>query len=126
MTTKGRVLIVEDDPESQEMTCEVLRLGGHECCGASDGKQALEYLRAHEPPALILLDLMLPELDGAQVLAEIRKDPRLSATPVVLMSGERDLEGKVAVLGAAGALHKPFGVEQLLSTVGRFVPRDLD
>lgn len=117
-----RVFVVEDDEDCLEATCAVLSGHGYDCASASNGLQALEHLRTSDPPALILLDLMLPVMDGWQFLEEIKKDARLSRIPIVLVSAERNLGEKAKSFGVAGALQKPFGMEMLLATIARVLP----
>jgi CheY-like chemotaxis protein len=117
-----RVLIAEDDREIRESVAELLESEGYEVIPAENGRRALEVLRAGgEQPGLILLDLMMPELDGFQFRAEQRKDPSLAGIPVLLMSAGGDLAAKAGQLGAAGYLKKPFiDIESILETVARF------
>lgn len=113
------VLIVEDDPDSLEATAEVLASEGCTPAGVINGLEAITYLETHPVPNLILLDLMLPVMDGAEFLKAMRLRPGLASIPVVLLSGERALSQKAAELGVADYLQKPVDVESLLSTVKR-------
>jgi CheY-like chemotaxis protein len=87
----------------------------------SDGREALAYLRARQPPRLILLDLMMPGMDGWTFLAERRKDPALAAIPVVIFTAAGDLElDSIRAMGAEDVLVKPVDADELLAAVGRY------
>jgi len=109
------VMVVEDDALIREMVVQVLAGEGFTAVAASNGAEALQYLRrTYVHPALILLDLMMPVMDGWQFRAEQLKDPALAGIPVVVMSATPDDE-----LPAAARVQKPFGIETLLDTVWR-------
>jgi len=82
---------------------------------ATNGQEALEMLRAGERPSLILLDVMMPVLDGRQFREEQKRDPDLASIPVIVVSA---VEG-AGSLDAAGHVQKPFAVEKLLETLRR-------
>jgi two-component system, chemotaxis family, chemotaxis protein CheY len=116
-----RLLIVEDDAEIRASIAELFEAEGYEISMAEDGREALELLRREsEPPGLILLDLMMPTMDGFEFRAEQQKDARLAAIPVLLMSAGGDLGAKAAALGTKGYLKKPFGdLDAILDAVAR-------
>ena len=87
---------------------------------ASNGAEALELLRAGARPALILLDLMMPILDGFEFLEQQKLDPTLAAIPVVIMSADSNTKVKAAAVSAAGYLQKPFKLELLFAAVDKF------
>ncbi len=124
--TGASILVVEDDLMIAEFVTDTLESAGHRITWARNGIEALERFE-QGPPALILLDLGLPRLDGLGVLAELKlrraaDAPRL---PIVIMTG-RDSVGdirKAGTLGATGHLPKPFSVQLLLSTVTEQLPR---
>lgn len=105
------VLVVEDEPDVREMLCYVLQDFQYEAVARRDGSAALEYLRSHAPPFLILLDRHMPVMDGRQFRARQMEDPALASIPVVLLSGE---EGD---LRDVKCLSKPINVDQLLEIV---------
>jgi CheY-like chemotaxis protein len=116
-----RVLIVEDNEATREALALLLQIGGYTTAEAADGREALAYLRSHEPPRLVLLDLMMPVMDGWEFLRERRKDPALAAIPVVLFTAAGGLEAPaVWALGANDVLHKPANPDDLLATAGRY------
>ncbi|MDC3955036.1 response regulator [Polyangium jinanense] len=115
------VLIVEDDPDIRETIAQILEEEGYEVRGASNGKQALDLLREGARPQLILLDLMMPILDGWGFRAEQRSDPRIADIPVIVISADGNLRQQATKIAANGYLRKPVGIETLLSTVARYL-----
>ena len=113
------VLVVEDHAPIRELVRAVLEGAGYAVREAADGAAALA-LAGRAPPAVILLDLDLPVLDGPGFLAAYRGAPGPHA-PVVLMTAAApaDAARRAATLGAAGHLGKPFGLAELLAAVGR-------
>lgn len=110
------ILVVEDDRDLREVLAESLQLEGFEVVEAVDGMDALERLRAGVRPALVVLDLVMPRMDGRQFLAALRADRALADLPVVLVTGTppRDLGGQVQ-----GMLKKPIGTADLLAAIAR-------
>jgi CheY-like chemotaxis protein len=116
-----RVLIVEDDFASREALVLLLQAVGYETAEAADGGAALAYLRGHPAPGLILLDLMMPVMDGWQFLAERRRDPELAAVPVVVFTAAGGIDARaVRVMGAEDILHKPADADDVLAAVRRY------
>jgi CheY-like chemotaxis protein len=115
---RHKVLVVEDDREIREALIEILEENGCEAVGAVNGERALAYLRSTESlPCLILLDLMMPVMDG-QAFREVQvNDPVLANIPVVVVSAYRDVEGHAARLQAATFIKKPPRIEELMSAV---------
>jgi len=114
------ILLVEDDCDVREALAELLESEGFEIHIAVDGWEALEYLRAGRRPGLILLDLMMPRMDGVEFRAAQRRDPAIAGVPVVLLSADAHMREKAAALDAAGALGKPVDIDELLGIIGRF------
>jgi CheY-like chemotaxis protein len=117
------VLVVDDDAEIRETLVELLEERGYRTVAASNGKQALDALQRGERPELILLDMMMPVMDGAQFRAKQREDSELAGIPVVLISAHEDLSKRVRELGARSALQKPISFRDLIDTVRRFCGR---
>jgi CheY-like chemotaxis protein len=114
------ILLVDDDVDVCEAYAEVLSEFGYHVISMHDGREALEYLRsAPTAPNLILLDLMMPIMDGRQFLAALAAEPRLRTSPVVVMTADRHK----AAVEADGYLLKPAALETLLDTVERFCKR---
>ncbi len=120
----GLVLVVDDDEATREAHALALRRSGIRVVTARDGRHALEQLRLcpeEDRPCCILLDLMMPVMDGWQFRAEQRRDPRLAAVPVIVCSAQGAAEQRAGALEAACYLNKPVEVEELLAVVRRFV-----
>ncbi len=114
MTT---VMIVEDDDEIRELLAEMLAEGGFHVSTARHGKDALQLLRTKPHPNIVLLDLMMPVMDGWQMRAEMLADPKLAAIPVIIVSGAADVQDGSALLKAARVLTKPVKWPVLLDSV---------
>jgi DNA-binding response OmpR family regulator len=112
------VLVVEDDPSVRGLLHTLLSAEGYEVSTASDGLAGLVKATASKP-ALVLLDLMMPDLGGVRVLEELRDDPELADIPVIVVTGKVDaVPGMRALLGDDNVFVKPFAVAELLSRVG--------
>jgi len=112
-----RVLVVEDDPSVRGLLQTLLSAEGYDVTTASDGLAGL-IKAASVHPALMLLDLMMPDLGGVRVLEEVRQDPELAQTPVIVVTGKVDaVPGMRALLGADRVFVKPFAVAELLTKV---------
>lgn len=124
MTNQIRpILVVEDDNDIREALMGVLSDEGYPVLGAADGRQALDRLRDGARPSLILLDLMMPFMNGWQFRAEQKLDAALSDIPVVVISADANVRQKAESLDAVGYLKKPVELEGLLDVVKRFVRR---
>ncbi len=111
------VLIVDDDDEIREVLDLALQTAHHATAVACDGQQALSWLREHPSPCLILLDLMMPTMNGWELLEQLRGDERFSGVPVVVTTAfDRDL-GCAAQLPI---LRKPIDLDNLLEVVHRY------
>jgi len=117
------LLIIEDDEDIRETLVDVLEDHGYEVNSASNGLEGLEALSASPRlPCLILLDLMMPRMDGAAFRQEQRQREELAGIPVVVISAYRDAEERAATLEAAAFLPKPIDMHQLLHTVEMLCP----
>ncbi len=113
------VLVVEDDEALRRAVCEVLRDEGIDAVGVSNGAEAIDFLHAaRELPRLVLLDLMMPVMDGRAFCERQRDDPRIAGVPVVVMTAGRDLARCPAP--AAAVLLKPLAIDELLDAIDRF------
>jgi CheY-like chemotaxis protein len=112
------VLIVDDDPEVREALGRLLEDDGWAVTTAADGQEALARLQQAPPPALILLDLMLPVMDGFEFRVRQLEDPQTAGIPVIVFSAGRDTD-KLASLRAAASLTKPIDPDALLAIVAR-------
>lgn len=119
----GPVLIVDDDADIRDTIVEVLESAGIRATSAKDGVQALALLDDGLRPCVILLDLMMPGMDGIHFRAEQARREALSEIPVVIISAFREAPDVAASLEAEGILKKPFEFGELMSTVQRFCPQ---
>lgn len=115
---RNPVLIIEDDADLREMMAQLLTLEGFHAETAANGQDALDYLRSGEPPDLILLDLMMPIMDGWEFRRRQAADPSLARVPVVVLSALDPARG--ADLDAAAFLKKPLDFDRLLDLVRRY------
>lgn len=108
-----RVLVVDDVPAVRAFLQLALAEQGYEVALAGDGRAGLQLAREFRPH-LILLDWMMPRMNGAQVLRALRRDPQLRQVPVVLMTGSVGVDELVSEFGVRWVLEKPFGIADLL------------
>ena len=116
---KPTILVIEDEPLGARLAQVILTSQGYEVAIVSDGIRGLEASRA-DAPALILLDLMLPGIDGYEILDRLKSDPQTASIPVVVLSA-RAHEAEISRATEAGAtayVSKPYRKAELLETVG--------
>jgi CheY-like chemotaxis protein len=113
------ILIVEDDEAFTDMLRMALEEAGYSVATAVDGSEALQYLRREEPPCLILLDLMMPGVDGVAFRREQRWDPERGQIPVVVLTALRPDPERLSALAPAAYLTKPFELRELIEVVER-------
>jgi CheY-like chemotaxis protein len=116
-----RVLVVDDNDLQRDVVADVLASEGYEVRLAATGAEAVAAARL-EPPDVVVLDLMLPDVDGATVLARLREDPALARMRVVVTTGLRS-SSVARIPGVDVALFKPFGPRELLSALRGVRPR---
>ena len=129
MEQLGRILLVEDDPRDVELTLTALEEYNltNEVVVARDGAEALDYLnyrgnfksRAGENPAVLLLDLKLPKVDGLEVLQQIKSDDKLRMMPVVVLTSSREERDKIASykLGVNAYVVKPVDFHEFVNAI---------
>jgi DNA-binding response OmpR family regulator len=122
---EGRVLVVDDEPMVRETLGQVLTDEGYVVDLAIDGESALERVHAARPDA-ILLDLMMPGMNGRQFLQALRDEPAYTDVPVLIMTAVHGLEVNLATIGASEVVEKPFNVDELLNKVALAVYRSRD
>jgi signal transduction histidine kinase len=118
---RARLLLVDDDPEILEATGQVLREWGYAVDEATDGATALALARKSRPD-LVLIDLMMPVMDGWTLIRRMREERLVAGVPLVVFSADRDARDKARDLDAAAALRKPFALEELQDVVERLLP----
>jgi DNA-binding response OmpR family regulator len=114
------LLVVDDDADIRQLMKIFLEAEGYRVNVASDGIDAFEQLDAGLRPGLILLDLMMPRMDGEQFLEQFRSS-RFKKVPVVILAGHCTAREKAAALGAVSCLMKPIEFDDLLKTIRQFV-----
>ena len=129
MSTLGRILMVEDDPKDVELTLTALEEYNlaNEVMVTRDGQEALDYLfcrgqfsaRSRENPAVILLDLKLPKVDGLEVLQKIKSDERLKMVPVVVLTSSHEEKDMIRSykLGVNAYVVKPVDFHEFVNAI---------
>ena len=125
--SKGKVLVVEDNPDEAQMVKMILEPRGYEVTLAADGRQGLDKVHS-EKPDLVILDVMMPVLDGFSMCRKLREDPEYADTRVILLTavGAHIRDSSYPLNGVLRAeaqeyLEKPVDPEALLATVDRLV-----
>lgn len=117
------ILVVDDDPDIRDIVADILAGEGYRAHGAENGLHALRMLREEGlRPDLILLDMMMPELDGWGFRAEQQRDPELASIPVVVFTAHELPSHTAEQMQAAAFLKKPVRLAQLLDAVRRVCP----
>ncbi len=112
------ILVVDDDLDACEALSEFLKLNGYNVACAENGQIALAEIRTRPvPPALILLDMLMPVMDGQTFLTRARQDPRIKDVPIVVATADPSVEAP----GASAVLGKPVRPERLLRIVRHLV-----
>ena len=127
-TNLKRVVCVEDEPEMIDLIRLILSRKGFEVIGADGGKEGLETIRENKPD-LILLDLMMPDMDGWEVYQQIKADKSTSEIPVIVVTAKAQSIDKVLGLHIAKVddyISKPFSPQELLDSVDRVLNRNLE
>jgi DNA-binding response OmpR family regulator len=114
------ILVVDDDPAILDLIAQLLIEEGYQVLSASNGQTALDMAR-DQLPKLILLDLMMPEMNGWQVVAELKAAAQTRSIPVILLSARRDLATVADDLEVAAFIEKPFDIDELLGCVRRIL-----
>jgi DNA-binding response OmpR family regulator len=119
-----KILVVDDEPDAVELICFNLKASGFEVTSAADGAAALKAARLHLPD-LILLDLMLPEIDGLEVCKLLRRDPATAAIPIVMLTARAAEIDRVLglELGADDYVTKPFSPRELVLRIRKLLDR---
>lgn len=112
-----RIMIVDDDADIRETVRSILEDEGFEVCDAANGLEALELLRDGAAPAVILLDLGMPVMNGQEFRAAQRAEPDLAAIPIVVITAAGDSLDRARSLEPAVILSKPFRIETLMAAL---------
>ena len=117
-----KILIVEDDPKNLKLIRDLLQASGYDTIEATDGKKGIKMAKTKKPD-LILMDILMPEMDGYSALGAIKADETTKAIPVLMLTAlayelNRQLGDR---LGAAGYITKPFDRKELLKTISQLL-----
>jgi CheY-like chemotaxis protein len=115
--TEPFILIVDDDADIREALSDVLTDHGYQTVALRNGLEALEHLRSGARPRLILLDAMMPVMDGPTFRRAQMVDPELSSLPVLMISAGHDSGLDLQALGLPKMMHKPIDLDQLLAAI---------
>jgi CheY-like chemotaxis protein len=118
--TGAHILVVDDDPDMQDVMVLALEAGDYQVCRASNGQEALERVEACAPD-LILLDMRMPVMDGWTFAAELRRRYG-DRPPIVVCTAAEDAQRRAREVDAVGCLSKPFELDELLRLVGSILP----
>jgi CheY-like chemotaxis protein len=118
---RPRILVVDDDESARFVLRGYLEDAGYDLVCAANGRAALDHLREGKHPALILLDLGMPVMDGKEFLDRQRQDAAIAGIPVILLSGSPDLTEIAAACKTAGYFRKPFLYVHLLEAIRRLI-----
>ena len=116
------ILIVEDEPKNLTLLRDLLQVSGYSTIEATDGKQGVELARSKKPD-LILMDIMMPEMDGLEATRILKADAATANIPILALTSYamKGDEERILEAGCDGYLAKPFDIKKLLKTVGEYL-----
>ncbi len=117
---RRKLLLVEDDAELRQSLCDLLQDAGFEVECAENGRVALTYLEDSVAPCVVLLDLMMPVMNGWEFREAQSRNEKISGIPVVILTADGRADLKAETLGAVGYLRKPIQVDRLLGLLAQF------
>lgn len=120
MTSKKKILIIEDSEDILRVTTHILSSRGYEPIALNSGRDALENVKKHQPQ-LIILDMFLDEHYGLDICHAIKSDPALTAIPIIMTTGHRDDTGDPASVKPDAYLLKPFELDDLLQKISELL-----
>ena len=114
----AEILVIEDNADIRENICELLELDGYAVMAADSGKKGLE-LAKEKVPRMIICDIVMREIDGYEVITELRKDEKTAKIPVVILTAlsQQSLVQPVLALGVTAFIRKPFSEEELTECI---------
>ena len=126
METKRRVVYIEDEPEMIDLVRLILNRRGYEIIGANGGREGLDIVRA-QTPDLVLLDLMMPDMDGWDVYQQMKADEHTQNIPVIVVTAKAQSIDKVLGLHIAKVddyISKPFSPQELVDSVEKVISKN--
>ena len=112
------ILVVDDDAEIRELLRVALSADGYSVAGVPNGREALHYLRSHVGVCMIILDLMLPVMDGVAFRAAQLRDRSLAWIPIVVISAVNDADARAREMGARRLVRKPLDLDEVRNVLG--------
>jgi len=121
--TKGRILIIDDDNRNIFALSAVLKARKYECLSATSGEDGLNLLKQNSDIAVVLMDMMMPGMDGYQAMAKMREDETLSGIPVIAVTAQAMVGDRERCLeaGAVGYVSKPINVDTLTGLLTKYI-----
>ncbi len=116
---RASILVVEDDPDLRLVHSEILSHEGYPVMTAADGVEALELVERSGPPAIILLDLRMPRMNGWDFAERLRRKPHWRDIPLIVVAAHYRIADEAAAIGARAWLHKPVSIEDMLRVIER-------
>lgn len=125
--SKPRILVADDDAIIRHLVCSIVKSEGYEVVVTEDGREALKILRTDTDFKGAIFDMMMPHLEGIDIIRHMRTEKRLMRIPVMLITSEQDftLPGKTLAAGATIFLQKPFSHEQFKKTLQMLVSQSI-
>ena len=117
--SEPQILLIEDDTDVRNTLADLLHQAGYLVATVEDGRQAMQYLRDHRPPRLMILDLLMPFMDGFEFRRETLAEPSLAAIPVIVTTALSAEYRRENVLQATDYFTKPLDVKRLLESIRR-------
>lgn len=117
MATKGKIMLVDDEPSILKVLSIKLRVSGYQVISALNGDEALKLIKS-EKPDVVLLDVIMPGMDGFEVLQKLRAFSKL---PVIVVSARPEYSRQAMTLGANAFIAKPFDIDELLKKIEQFL-----
>jgi two-component system cell cycle response regulator DivK len=123
MERKKKVLIIDDDNRNIFALTAVLKSKGYHCLSATGGEEGLQVLEEQQDIAVVLMDMMMPGMDGYEAIAKMSEDPALKNIPVIAVTAQAMLGDKERCLnaGAAGYVSKPINIDTLTELLVKYI-----
>lgn len=120
-TNRGVVLVVDDDMDVRDALSSILGEAGYETVTVRDGRMALDYLHSHPAPDALLLDMIMPTMNGFEFWSALKKESAQLSFPIVVVSADRFVGQRWLESGIAAFITKPVQISQLLSTIEQVI-----
>jgi CheY-like chemotaxis protein len=120
---RQNILVVDDDKKNIFALCAVLRSRGFECVGVQSAQEAIDHLLRHKNIGMVLMDIMMPDMDGFQAITEIKKLENFSSIPIITITAQAMLgdREKCIAAGANDYLSKPVDIDQLMAMIRHYL-----